>query len=324
MHVRIIIVNYAAAGLVLDCLRSLVAERADVPGLFVTVADNPAGGTDLEQLDAGIRELGIEDWVEVQPMARNGGLGYAVNVIVRAALAAPAAPDAFLLLNPDTYVRPGAIPALVGFLADNPQFGIVGSRLEDPDGTRQNSAFRFPGLASEFDGGLQLGIVSVLLSRHTVCLPPMDEPGEVDWLAGACMLVRREVFERVGLFDERFFLYYEELDFFRRAADLGVRACYVPASRVVHLVGRTTGVTVRHRRPDRFPAYWFESRRRYYQKHHGRIYAKAVDLGFVIGRCGFHLLRILRGRSYDGPPCLLRDIIRHNLLPRPRLPREST
>jgi hypothetical protein len=176
----------------------------------------------------------------------------------------------------------------------------------------QHSRFRFPGVASEFDNGLRLGIVSRLLRRWAVAPPLVDEAHEIDWLSGACMLIRRDVFERVGPFDEDYFLYYEELDFSRRAHALGVRSWYVPASRVVHLVGQSTGVTVRDRRPARTPPYWFASRSRYFRKHHGRLYKFVTDVGFVLGKSIWHCLRVVRGRADDGPPCFLRDFVRHN------------
>ena len=131
--------------------------------------------------------------------------------------------------------------------------------------------------------------------------------GARDWLAGACMLVRRDVFTRVGPFDEGYFLYFEELDFFRRARALGVATWCEPRSRVVHLVGQSTGVTVRDRRPGRLPDYWFASRVRYFDKHHGRAYRFAIDFAHLLGKSLWHALRLLRGKPDLGPPHALRD-----------------
>jgi predicted enzyme related to lactoylglutathione lyase len=142
--------------------------------------------------------------------------------------------------------------------------------------------------------------------------PFVDTPHEIDWLSGACQLVRREVFEQVGPFDEGYFLYFEELDFARRARARGVRCWHVPHSRVVHLVGQSTGLGARHGPQARMPPYWFASRRRYYLKHHGRLYKFVADVAFAAGKCVWHTLRVIRGRRDEGPPRLLRDFVRHN------------
>jgi GT2 family glycosyltransferase len=307
VRILVVIVNYRAAAHVAKCLDSLVDERRLLPGLGVVVVDNPAGGDDAARLQAHVRDRGFADWVEVRPMPRNGGFAYGVNAGVQPAMAGPDAPDAFLLLNPDTWIRPGAVAALADFLDRHPDVGVVGSRLEDPDGTRQAAQFRFPGVLNTFDDALAFGPVSRLLRRWATVPPFRDEAHPIDWLAGASMLVRRSVFERVGPFDDGFFLYFEELDFLRRARDLGIATWCEPKSRVVHLVGQSTGVTVRDRRPGRLPDYWFASRIRYFDRHLGRIGRFAVDVAYVAGKSLWHVLRVLRGRPDLGPPHALWD-----------------
>lgn len=318
VRILIVIVNYRAAALVIDCLQSLAPERETVDDLRVVIVDNPGGDDCAARLRSAIDQLGFGDWVELREMPRNGGFAYGINAGVQPALTRPAPPDAFLLLNPDTYVRRGAVAQLAAFLDAHPEVGMVGSRVEDADGTVQHSRFRFPGIANQFDDGLRLGFVHRLVAKHATCPPFVDEPHAIDWLSGACMLVRRSVFEKVGPFDEGYFLYFEELDFSRRAHALGVQSWYVPASRIVHLVGQSTGVTVRNRRPNRTPEYWFESRRRYFGKHHGRIYKLLVDVAFTVGRLGAHAVRVLRRRPDGDPPHFLWDFVRHNFWFAPR------
>jgi GT2 family glycosyltransferase len=312
VRVLVVIVNYRSAKLVVACLETLARERQELPDLRVVVVDNPGGDDSLEVLRNAVDVHRWHDWVEVRAMPRNGGFAYGVNAGVQPALAAPDPPDAFLLLNPDTYVHPGAVATLARFLDAHPGVGMVGSRLEDADGTVQHSRFRFPSIASELDGGLSLGIVARLLHKRVTCPPLVDTPHEIDWLSGACQMVRREVFDLVGPFDEGYFLYFEELDFARRAHDLGVRSWYVPQSRVVHLVGRSTGVGVREGRQTRMPGYWFNSRTRYFLKHHGQLYKVVADLAFTTCKAVWHCLRVLRRRRYDEPPRFLRDFVRHN------------
>ncbi len=310
MRILVVIVNYRAATHVAKCLDSLADERGLLPGLRVVVVDNPGGADDVERLQAHVRDRGIGAWVEIRPMPKNGGFAYGVNAGVLPAMAGDDAPDAFLLLNPDTWIHPGAIAQLAAFLAARPEVGIVGSRLEDPDGTRQVAQFRFPGVLNTFDDALSVGVVSRLLRRWATVPPIADEPAPVDWLAGACMLVRRDVFTRVGPFDDGYFLYFEEVDFFRRARAQGVATWHEPRSRVVHLVGQSTGVTVRDRRPGRLPDYWFASRIRYFDKHHGRGYRFAIDVAYLLGKSLWHVLRVLRGRPDQGPPHALWDHVR--------------
>ena len=148
---------------------------------------------------AFVRQEQMEDWVTIEPLPRNGGFAYGNNAAIRPALASDQPPDYVLLLNPDTVVRPGAIPSLLKFLAAHPQVGMAGSRLEDPDGTPQRSAFRFPTIAGELDKTLRFGPVSRIFHRYIVAPPVSPQDTATDWVAGASLLVRREVFEAIGL-----------------------------------------------------------------------------------------------------------------------------
>jgi len=318
--VLVVIVNYRSAALTVGALASLATERGDHPGLRVTVVENDSRDGSLDEIRRSVATHGWSDWVDLLGMPDNGGFAHGVNAGVRPALTGNDPPDAFLLLNPDTVVRPGAIQALVEFLERHPGVGIAGSRLEDEDGTQQHSSFRFPSFWSELDSGLRLGLVSRLLARHAIAEPLRDDPHRTGWVAGACVLVRRQVFERAGLMDDRYFLYYEETDFMRRAAAAGFECWYVPASRVVHLVGRSTGVTTRGTRPGRRPSYWFESRRRYFRTHHGLVGALACDLAYFLGYTSWRLRNLVARRATVDPPFFWRDFALHQFLP-PRLRR---
>src|SRR4051812_41551380 len=141
MRVLIVIVNYRSADLAVDCLRSLAPEVRALGGpaaARVVVTDNASGDDSVPRLTAAVRDNGWGDWATVRPLARNGGFAYGNNEAIRPALAAanPAdKPEYVLLLNPDTRVRPGAVRALLDFMDADPQAGLAGSRLEDPDGT---------------------------------------------------------------------------------------------------------------------------------------------------------------------------------------------
>jgi GT2 family glycosyltransferase len=198
------------------------------------------------------------------------------------------------------------------FLEEHPKIGIAGSRLEDPDGTPQRSAFRFPTVWSEFEWGVRLGPVSRLLQRRVVAPPVQDRPHPAEWMAGASMMVRRAVFDAIGVMDEKYFLYFEETDFFLLAKRAGWPAWYVPTSRVVHLVGQSTGVTDTKRAARRMPRYWFESRRRYFVKNHGRLYAFLADVAWTVGFSLWRLRRFVQRKPDHDPPGLLWDFVRFN------------
>ena len=102
-------------------------------------------------------------------------------------------------------------------------------------------------------------------------------PQSIDWVPGASMMIRRTVVDSIGGFDENYFLYFEETDFCFRAKKAGFSTWYVPQSRVMHIAGQSTKLTERNAAPKRLPAYWFESRRRYFAAAHGIRYAMATD-----------------------------------------------
>lgn len=312
MNVLIVIVNYRTADLTVDCLRSLSDEVNSLGGVRVVVTDNQSGDDSPTKIRHAIDENRWDAWASLMLLARNGGFAYGNNEAIRPALGSDNPPDFVLLLNPDTVIRPGAVARLIGFMQNNPGAGIAGSRLEDPDGTPQRSAFRFHSIRSELDDGLRLGFVSKLLRNHCVAPPVRDDTHRTDWVAGASMVIRREVFDAVGLMDEGYFMYYEEVDFCLRAQRAGWDCWYVPESRVVHLVGQASGVTVQNTRPKRRPGYWFDSRRRYFLKNHGWFYATLADAVWMLGFATFRVRQLIQRKPDTDPPKLLYDFLRHS------------
>jgi GT2 family glycosyltransferase len=280
----------------------------------VVVVENASGDESAEKICAAVRAEGWDAWADVMPLERNLGFAGGNNAALRPLLASAQPPDYVLLLNPDTVVRPGAVRAMIDFMEQHPEVGIAGSRLEDPDGTPQRSAFRFPTIASEFEGGIRIGFISRLLRRRLIAPPVQDQPHPTDWVAGASMIVRRAVFDAIGLMDEAYFLYFEEVDFCLSACRASWPCWYVPASRVVHLVGQSSGVTDTKRPARRLPPYWFESRRRYFRKHHGRVYSRLADLAWALGFSLWRLRRRVQRKPDNDPPSFLWDFIRFNFL----------
>jgi N-acetylglucosaminyl-diphospho-decaprenol L-rhamnosyltransferase len=306
----VVIVNYRVPRLVIDCLQSLAQEIKDIPATFVAVCENGSGDDSPELIRKAINDNRWQSWCSFVVSNSNLGFTGGNNLLIRPALQSADPPDYVLLLNPDTVVRPNALKTLINFMDQSPTVGIAGSRLEDPDGTPQRSAFRFKSPFGEFESQIRLGAVTRLLSRWVVAPPVVDYACETDWVAGASMLIRRAVFDRAGLLDEGYFTYFDDIDFCLTARKCGWPTWYVPASRVVHLVGQSTGVNTT---PRRLPPYLLEARRRYFLKHHGAAYAAMVDGAMIAGQV-FSLLRsIIIGNSGDRPPHLLVDSIRHSV-----------
>ena len=327
MKVLVSIVNYRTGALVVDCLESLAPEVEREEELEVVVIDNQSGDNSVELIEQSIEREGWGRWASVRRADRNGGFSYGNNVAIAPALASDSPPDYVLLLNPDTRVREGAIHELVRFLESHPEVGIAGSRLEDPDGTQQHSLFRFFSLRGELEAGARLGILSRLFRAHIVAHPLSEEASAfpIDWVAGASMMIRRAVFEDIGLMDAEYFLYFEETDFCLAARRAGWSCWYVPESRVVHFVGQSTGVTSSCAATRRLPRYWFESRRRFFRKNHGLLYAILADAAAVIGCSLYQIKRSLLGRPNEDPLRFVRDLLLFNLSPTPRdTPRFTT
>ena len=315
----VVIVNYRTPQLTLDCLDSLEAEVAALPGTTVVVVEGGSGDDSAERIEAGIAERGFGGWVTLNARDENAGFAGGNNAGLKPALANEPPVPYLLLLNPDTVVRPGGITALVDFMDAHPQAGLAGSRLEDPDGTPQRSAFRFPSARSNFETGIKLGVVSRMLSNSVVAPPVRDDAHRCDWVAGASLIVRREVFEKVGLLKDDYFMYFEEVDFCLAAHRAGFECWYVPDSRVVHLVGQASGLNSKNdtaKPAKRRPAYWFESRRRYFVTNHGRLKAALADAAFITGFGLWRLRRCLTRRPDTDPERLLGDAIRQSVFRR--------
>jgi GT2 family glycosyltransferase len=205
-------------------------------------------------------------------------------------------------------------PAVKSDPHPHPRVGVVGLLGEHEDGALQRSSFPFLTRRTELDRGLRLGILSRYLSRWS-----FREDGKtaarVDWVSGACMLVRREVFDAVGLLDPEYFLYYEEVDLCLRAARAGWECWYEPRARVMHLVGQATGVnpTDTARRP---PQYVLESRRRYFVKNFGATYARLADVAWLAGHLAWRARMRVQRRDAPVAEGLLRDFVRHSALVR--------
>ena len=286
----IIIVNYRTADLAVDCLLSISAQFAELPELHVVVVDNASGDGSAEKLMEVVDRKAWHGWVSVLPLDRNGGFAFGNNAGIREALRSACHKDYIVLLNPDTIIHSGAIRVLLDFMDSHQCVGIAGSRLENAEGAVECSAHTAPSPLGELESSARWGILSGALRRYAVTPPMRETAHECDWVSGASLIIRREVIEQIGLMDEGYFLYFEEVDFCLRAQKAGWKIWFVPDSRVVHFEGASTGIrdTVRRR-----PQYWYASRRRYFVKHFGVPGLILADTLWATGRTSLALRRML-------------------------------
>ena len=262
------VVSYRTPALLRRCLEALEAERSSVD-LEVTVVDNASGDGSADMVADRF------PWVRIIRNGQNRGFGAAHNQALR-----HASSRYLLVLNSDTVPSPGALRLLIDFLDSNPRVAVAGPKLRYPDGTVQPSRRRFPTVATLFVESTQIQRFlprNPVLRRYYLADRSDDEPQDVDWLVGACLCVRAAAAAEVGLFDESFFMYSEELDWCRRFHAAGWGVAYVPSAEVVHLEGASSRLDLVAR--DRtFQA----SKLRYAAKWHGRWVAHALRAYLVL------------------------------------------
>lgn len=313
-RILIIIVNYRTADLTIDALGSLAPEIARVPSAQCIVVDNASGDLSSERIAKAIAAHGWSDWCHFRALPHNGGFAYGNNEAIRLYQREAAAPipDYVWLLNPDTIVLPGALAELVDFMDAHPEAGIAGGRSEDRDGAVWNSAFRFHTIWSEIDTALSLGIVSRLLRRYRIAPPISETVVRCDWVAGASMMIRRAVFDAIGLLDQGYFMYFEETDFCLRAHRAGFQTWYVPQSRIIHLIGQASGIASAKAERKRRPRYWFDSRSRYFRKNHGQAGWITANIAWAIAYPLGRFKGWLKREASLDPPKLWQDFIAAN------------
>jgi GT2 family glycosyltransferase len=276
----------------LDSVLNLHEVRADPGFARIIVSDN--GSEDGSREFVRSRYAG-----HVEVLANDANLGFAAAC--NRAFAATDSPYVFLL-NPDAELRDGALAAIVAFLEAHPQCGIAGSRIYNTDGSVQESCGEFDTWLGAFLRSSAWGEWPFLRRyANGAGLRAWNYAGErrVDIAIGAALALRRAMLVEIGTFDERFFLYHEEVDLAKRAAVAGWETWYVPASEAVHEgMGSARGLYNVESRKQR-------SRRAYWLKHHGPLWYAAlvaalvgryVLYGAIVGALGLAARTALRRR----------------------------
>jgi GT2 family glycosyltransferase len=282
LNASVLIVGFHTYDEINRCLASIEAHEPEVE---VIVVDHDA--------DAGQgRELtSAHPRIIYDPRPENRGFAAGINRAARRATQA-----LLLILNPDVELRGPVVGALAACLNSHPRAAIAGGLVRESDGSVQASARRFPDLTTAF-GGRTSWLTRVVpgnpLTRRNLASTNVQAGcAEVDWVTGAFMMVRRDVFELLGGFDERFFMYWEDSDLCLRALKAGWKTMYEPRAEVIHFTGRAS----RHA-PMRSLVAFHRSVFHHYWKHgswFARLAAPVVAAG-LLARFGLKLAgRIFR------------------------------
>jgi len=285
----VVIVNYNTRELLAGCLESVFASHCRYP-FHVTLVDNQSSDDSVALVGARFPQVTLRE------SGHNGGFGFANNLALRelAGLPPPTigtqplcevpvrhpaglhfATDYILFLNPDTLVPPDALEVMLDFLERTPAAGVVGPRMEKPDGsldlacrrafpTPLNALFKLSGLARLFPR-------NSLIARYNLTHLREDQLAEVDSVMGAFMLVRGLALGQAGLFDERFFLYGEDLDLAYRIKARGWRVIYNPAVTVQHIKGASS-----RKRSTQAIREFYRAMQVFYAKHYAARYGVVV------------------------------------------------
>ena len=306
-----VLLNWRSAEMTLRAAESALLALDGIAGALVIV-DNDSGDGSFEAMTAEVQKCGWDNGpqrVRVLQSGHNGGFGAGNNFGIRAGMPDGSVPEFVYILNSDAFPDRDAIRALLTHLHAHPATGFAGSFIYGDDGAAHRTAFRFPSIASEFESQIRFGPVSRILNRWIVAQRIPQATCRVDWLAGASLMMRSSVLDEIGLFDEKFFLYFEETDLCRRAALAGWPTDYVVESRVMHIGSASTGM----RDWQRIPGFWLDSRLHYFVKNHGVAYTTAATLALLAGGVLWRARLLIQRKDRGDPPLYLPDMTLHAL-----------
>ncbi len=300
-----VILNWRTPEMTLRSAKSAIREMVDIRGKIIIV-DNDSGDGSFETMSSAIADAAwAQDRITVVQSGHNGGFGAGNNFGILHAGSENY--DFIYVLNSDAFPDPDSIVRLRDHMSQNPKVGISGSYIHGEDGAAHLTAFRFPSIWGELEGAARVGAVSRILEKHIVPLPIPPVTTQVDWLSGASIMFRRDMLEQIGLFDETFFLYFEETDLCLRAARAGWQCDYVRASEVTHIGSVSTGMKTW----ERMPTYWFDSRLYFFRRNHGGLYTFCATLMHVLGVLLCKLRRTIARKPSLDPDGFLWDLIKH-------------
>ncbi len=284
MKLSIVIICWNDWKVIENCLRSIY-EGTHQLTYEVIVSDNGSSDGSVEKIRESF------PLVRVIENGANLGFSKANNVGIRAAHG-----EYVLILNPDTIVHDGSLDRWIAYAERHPEAGAFGCKVQNPDGTYQESARPFPTVWRSLLAALYLrplGYLSrvFLVDRYVGWYGNTER--NVDWQSGCCVLFRGDLLQRLGGFDERFFYHYEEVDLCYRVWKTGFAIRFTPEASITHLGGQSVG-----RFPARFAIETCRNGYRYFYKHFGAVGARRIRLvlllRFRVRQIGYSLLRLIK------------------------------
>ena len=263
LSLSIVVVNYNSGKLLRQCIESIRAETTTLD-CEILIVDNASTDKSISIAEPSFGEAILIKNTE------NAGFSKANNIGISKSRG-----RYVLLVNPDVVVLPGSVVELIRFMEENPTAGIISGKLVNSDRSLQYSIRNFPSLTNQvFEGAFLHHLfpwLTTLVGEVVYNNKAYERERTVDWISGAVMMVRREVFETVGMLDEDFFLYAEEIDWCYRTSKHGWQVSYVPTAQFIHFGSG-------YRANPALLAQDMRSRRMLYRKHYGLLRAKLLNL----------------------------------------------
>ena len=273
---NVIILNYGTPDLAIASAQSVLPEIETIGGRLILV-DNASPDNSADLLSAWASQRPAAP-VEIILSPVNGGFAAGNNLGIKAGEA-----DFYLLLNSDTLAAPGALAALLNAMKERPKLGLAGPQILDEDGAPAVSRFRKRTPFSEFVEATGLDFFYRRYREHVV---PIFE-GEADapdWISFACVMIRKEVIDEIGLLDENYFMYFEDSAYGLKAAANGWRAARIEEASVKHFEAKSSGVKDAAAAHKALPRYYYAARSRYFIDYYGRAGLIAANLFWLLGR----------------------------------------
>ena len=274
----IIIVNYRTPAMTIECLTSLMSVLPDI-SVSIIIVDNDSGDDSVNIISQWCEVNDVNSVVRVIGSSKNLGFSGGNNLGIKSVKA-----DFYLLLNSDTLVKKNALELLMEAAIADPKVGLVTPGLENIDGEKQISCFQSISPISEFVSAANTGPLSKLFSKYIVPIPVINNISSPIWSSFACVLVKKEVFDAIGLLDDGFFMYFEDAEYCYRAKQNGWKTINIPSSHVIHLGGKSSSFKDDTHFRKRLPRYYYEARARYFYKLYGRIGLVVANLCWWAGR----------------------------------------
>ena len=277
LNILVVIINYKTPELVIQAVLSVIPQLGEADK--ICIVDNSSGDKSVSYLFEFIEKESLENKVSLIASPINGGFSAGNNIGINSEEA-----EYYLLLNSDAYLTEGALPQLINEMHKADEVGIVVPQLTWSDSIQQTSCFYLLTPFNSFIQSAKTGVVSQMFSLfggNEIAIPlEKHRTVQAEWLSFACVLLNNKMIKEIGLMDEGYFMYYEDMDYCRRASKQGWTLNYAHDAKVVHLNQGDSN----HKTIKRLPRYYFNSRSRYFLKYYGRSGLLISNVLWSLGR----------------------------------------